>query len=118
MASPIHNRSGRVCGWLAGDTIRDMSGRVAAFLSGTSVVGTSGRHLGRFMNGNFRDSCGAVVGWVRGASGGPAKPAAAAIPARPAMAATPARPAMAATPASPAASASWSSMTWEQFISQ
>jgi hypothetical protein len=116
--TPIYNRSGRACGWADADTIRDMRGRVAAFIFGISVVSLHGKHLGWLQDGNFRDSYGAIVGWVAGASGGPAKPAAGAVPAMPAMAARPAMPAQPATPAIPAASPSWSAMTWERFIDQ
>jgi len=96
--TPIYNRAGRVCGWMDADTIRDMQRRGTALISGTSVVGVRGRHLGRFMDGNFRDSRGAVVGWVKGANGGPVKPVAAVAPAPPAMAVRPARPATSAAP--------------------
>ena len=118
MTTPIRNRAGRVCGWLAGDTIRDMSGNVTAFLAGTSVAGTRGQHLGQFLDGNFRDSGGRVVGWVNGARGGPVKPVAAVTPVQPVMAVTPVRPVTPITPVSPVASLAWSPMTWEQFMSQ
>ncbi len=116
--APIYNRAGRVCGWMDADTIRDMQRRGTALISGTSVVGVRGRHLGRFMDGNFRDSRGAVVGWVKGANGGPVKPVAAVAPAPPAMAVRPARPATSAAPIAPVGSTSWSAMTWERCVSQ
>jgi hypothetical protein len=72
--TPIHDRSGGVCAWLDDTTIRDLGGRVTAFVSDAELVGGRGHHLGRFQDGNIRDHRGAVVGWVKGATGGPTKP--------------------------------------------
>ena len=69
--TPIYDRSGRVCAWLENTMIRDLGGRVSAFVSGAELVGSTGRHLGRFQDGNIRDHRGAVVAWVKGATGGP-----------------------------------------------
>jgi hypothetical protein len=58
------------------------------------------------------------VGWVKGARGGPMKPVAAVTPVQPVMAVTPVRPVTPVKLVSPVASLSWSSLTWEQFVSQ
>lgn len=116
--TPIYNRSGRVCAWLLDQTIRDLRGHVTAFISGSELVGTGGHHLGRFRDGNIRDHKGAVVGWVKGATGGPKKPfpTLPPFPPRPAFAPRPPFPPRSPMPAKP--SMAWSTMTWQQFIEQ
>lgn len=78
------------------DAIRDLQGRVIGWIYDDAVFGVRGQHVGYFNDGLFRDDHGAVVAWIEGATGGPAKPARAARPAQQARAARPARAARSA----------------------
>jgi len=114
---PIYGSSGQVVAWLDDrDAIRDLRGAVVGWLYDDAVHGLSGQHRGYFNDGLFRDNRGAVVAWITGAGGGPAKPARAARPAQPARQARPARAARSARCARAARSASWSQSTISEFL--
>ena len=112
---PIYDRSGRVVGWLGGNDVYHLNGSHAAVVIGPNVYGHRGQQLGVFGGGFFRDHDGAVVAFIRGASGGPVLPAQSLHPAPP-IPSVPPVPAVPAVPRVPAApSSSWGS-DWRSFI--
>lgn len=72
--TPIHDRNGRVVGWLYEGRVLDLRGHTIGILNGDVVYDNSGRERGRFTTGFFRDRQGDAVAFVPGASGGPIPP--------------------------------------------
>jgi hypothetical protein len=116
--TPIYDKSGRVCGWLSNEKIYDLRGHATAFISRSGAFNLRGRHLGTFDSGNFRDHRGAVVSWIKGATGGPLKPVPSIPPIPPIASIGPIPPIPPIPSIPPIGSMSWSGMNWDGFISQ
>jgi hypothetical protein len=112
---PIYDRSGRVVAWRRGNDIYNLHGLHAAVLNGPNVYGHRGQQLGVFGNGLFRDSRGGVVGFMRGAAGGPVLPVPSVAPVPPVPSVPPvsAVPSVPRVPAVP--SLGWG-VHWQEFI--
>lgn len=82
------------------------------------VYAYSGRFLGWATKGWLYDRRNKPALFMRGAEGGPAKPAIRAKPAKGARGARPAKGARQATPAKPARSASWSNYSSSEYFNQ
>jgi hypothetical protein len=114
---PIYDRHGRVRAWIRDAKIYSLRGQVMAFVqTGRNVVSARGRHLGVFDDGNVRDHRGAVVGWLRGSSGGPLKPTPSVPPVPPVPSVPPVPPVPPVAPVQAIPSLSWSSADWDAFI--
>ncbi len=115
---PTFDRSCSLVGWLESDKIFDRHMSYNGFIKNLYIFGRTNTYLGIMKDGFLRDRSGYVVAFVRGATNGSAIP----VPATPSTPATPPIPATPSTPATPASPAkpmaSWSSKSWEEFVSQ
>ena len=123
---PIYDLAGKAVGWLHAHVVYDRLNRHRAFVqtdAGFSfrhlgaVFSYRGAYLGHFDPGFFRDRAGQAVAWIQGAHSGPLPPAPQMPPAPPILPAAPLPPVVPPPPA-PTPSLSWSTLTWEVFLSQ
>ena len=112
---PIYDRSGHVVAWLRGNDIYNLNGSHAAVLNRQNVYGHRGQQLGLFGNGQFRDSRGGVVAFMRGATGGPVKPVPS-VPPVPPVPSVPPVPAVPSVPRVPAVPSLGWGIQWQEFI--
>jgi hypothetical protein len=119
----IYSKTGAVVAWLwERERVYDLNGAVTGRAYETSdedtrtIYNGTGTHVGWLRDGLFRDHDGAVVAFLSGAVGGPAKPARQARPARPSRQPTPPRPARQARRPRAARRSSWSRHSFEEFM--
>jgi len=113
---PIHDQRGETVGWLKKDIVYDIDGSPVAFIRKKEVINFHGMHLGRFVNGFFRDEGGQVVTFIKGATGGPILPIPSITPIPPIPGITPIRPISPIPPIAPINSLSWSSKSWNAYL--
>jgi len=113
----LFGRDGSVVGWLHPENvIVDRAPQCRAFVQGDSIFSMDGRYLGAFRSGFLRDAVGAAVAFVRGASGGPSKPATKLPPLPPLVRVPRARHVSRFASSAPAASDEWSHHTFDAFL--
>ena len=115
---PVYGRHGQVVAWLEDnrELIRDLGGRVNAWVHDDCVYSLRGAHVGHFVDGNFRDTGGAVVAYISGAAGGPIKPVKAVTPVRPVRGVRPVRPVRSVRMVRPMRSSGWSQLTFDAYV--
>ncbi|WP_420811057.1 4-fold beta flower protein [Diaminobutyricibacter tongyongensis] len=52
--TPVFDRRGRVCGWIASDRVLDLRGQTIGWVHGTHFFSRRGHTLGHFSDGFFR----------------------------------------------------------------
>jgi len=115
----VFNAEGEVTAWRDGDEVYTLAGEATAFLDGEIVYSyEDGTVLGWLVDGNYRDLDGDVVAFQSNAQGGPLKPLQQLRPLEPLRALTPLRPLRALEPLRPLFSFEWSSLEWDEWISQ
>ncbi len=113
---PIWDKGGSAVAWLDGDLVRDSGGNVKAWINGEHVFNSS--TIGFLHNGFFRDTAGDAVAFVEGAHGGPSLPSRGPKPYEPYRAYEPYKPYEPYEPYKPYWSMSWSSTSWNSYISR
>jgi hypothetical protein len=90
----IYDPAGDVVAWLdPPDFVLGLDGAVIGWLNHGAVIDLTGRQVGSFSHGHFRDPDGAVVGWMKGATGpSPTKPIRTIKPSKPVRHVRPGRP--------------------------
>jgi hypothetical protein len=116
-ARPVFDRKGWGVGWILNNVLFDNGGMAQAFIKNDGVFRFDGGYLGQVEDGFFRDRSGDVVGWLKGATGGPLLPTTLSSGEPPSIARVPTIPLddlVAAKPASP--SLSWSKLDFTQYL--
>jgi hypothetical protein len=118
VVEPIYDRSGRCVGWLRQGRVLDRSNQWRAIIRDDSVHTFGGVYVGRFRDGWFLAQDGSRVGFIPGATGGPAQPAPMAAPVAPTPLAPPIPSAPVAPPAPPAALLGWSTQSFDEYLGE
>lgn len=114
--NPVYGPDGKVTAWLFSDVLYSLNGTPVAYLSGENVLNFSGAHCGVLKNLFFRDHHGDVVGFLKGASGGPKLPVPLPPPPAPMKGLAPMRPPAPMSPVQAMATYNWSRLAWQQFV--